>query len=114
MIGASPSFKSFHPGNLKYSTLTASWGASKGFQATDGGWIAKFSTLSQGTKALCNFLVLGCENQLVAFHSPEARTLGGFTKIYAGNPPEAYIIAIGLKLNKSLDVQISTFLGSSL
>jgi hypothetical protein len=99
-----------NPGNLKYSTLTASWGATKGFQATDGGWIAQFPTPQAGETALENFLTLGCQDELVAFHAPEARTLGGFTQIYAGNPPPEYEEAVGRALGCPLDTPISSFL----
>ena len=83
--GANPA--SNNPGNLKYSTLTASWGATKGHPALNGGFLCQFSSLQAGQAALCNFLTLGCENKLIAFHAPSARTLKGFTRIYAGNPP---------------------------
>jgi hypothetical protein len=99
-----------NPGNLKYSSLTASWGATQGPPAQDGGNLAKFQSYQAGFNALCNFLVLGCENQLIAFHSPEARTLAGFTKIYAGNPPQGYINAIVQAMGGDPNVQISTFL----
>ncbi len=92
--GEGASIASNNPGNLKYSGLTASWGAKKGRAATDGGFLCKFDAFQVGMDALCNFLVLGCKNELIAFHSPEARTLVGFTKIYAGNPPKEYIEAI--------------------
>lgn len=97
-----------NPGNLKVSTLTKSWGAQPGFNATDGGSIAKFPTYQAGLQALCNFLTLGCENQLLAFH--QARTLGSFTKIYAGNPPQGYIDQISYTLKVPVDTDISTFL----
>lgn len=106
--GSKPSLN--NPGNLKLSTLTKSWGATPGFQATDGGWIAKFPTYQMGFNALCNFLTLGCENELLDFHSPESRTFEGFTKIYAGNPPQTYIDAIAKGLECSLEEQISSFL----
>ena len=99
-----------NPGDLKVSTLTQSWGAGYGFQATDGGWIASFNTPQAGMNALCNFLKLGCENELIAFHSPEARTLGGFTQIFAGNPPPSYLEIITTELGVPADTQISTFL----
>lgn len=99
-----------NPGNLKVAPLTKSWGATNGFQATDGGWIARFATPQAGQTALCNFLLLGAENQLIAFHKPEARTLGGFTKIYAGNPPPGYIHGITAALGVPETTQISTFL----
>src|SRR5271155_2077577 len=50
---------------------------------------------------------LGCEDELIAFHAPEARTLGGFTQIYAGNPPPEYAEAVGRALGCPLDTQIS-------
>jgi zinc knuckle protein len=90
--GANPDLH--NPGNLGYSTLTASWGATKGPAKTDGGFLCQFADETAGLTALCNFLVLGCEDQLLDFHAPEARTLAGFTKIYAGNPPQGYIDAI--------------------
>jgi hypothetical protein len=106
--GATP--ESNNPGNLKYSGLTASWGAKQGRAATDGGYLCQFATPQAGQDALCNFLLLGCEDELIAFHTPEARTLGGFTKIYAGNPPQGYIDSIAAALAEPLSVQISTFL----
>ena len=99
-----------NPGNLKVSTLTKSWGATKGFQATDGGWIAQFPTPQAGETALENFLTLGCQDELIAFHAPAARTLGGFTQIYAGNPPPEYEEAVGRALGCPLDTPISSFL----
>lgn len=106
--GADPA--SNNPGNLKYATLEASWGATRGRPASDGGFLCQFPTLEMGRNALCNFLMLGCEDELVAFHAPEARTFGGFTKIYAGNPPEGYITGIAGRMGITLDTQISTFL----
>lgn len=108
--GEGASLASNNPGNLKYSSLTASWGATPGRAATDGGHLCQFATPAMGMNALCNFLMLGCENELRAFHSPEARTLIGFTKIYAGNPPQGYIDRIVGGLGVSPYVDISTFL----
>lgn len=104
--GAKPEY--CNPGNLKVSSLTKQWGASNGFQATDGGWIAKFPTYNHGFTALCNFLTLGCRDELLAFHN--ARTLQKFMEIYAGNPPQGYINAIGKELGVPLDTDISSFL----
>lgn len=106
--GADPA--SNNPGDLKYETLEASWGATKGRPATDGGFFCQFLTPEAGMTALVNFLTLGIQDELVAFHSPEARTLSGFTKIFAGNPPQNYINGIAEMLNVPLDTQISTFL----
>jgi hypothetical protein len=106
--GANPNLN--NPGNLKLSTLTASWGATQGPAAEDGGYLAKFASLDAGNAALCNFLVLGCQDQLLAFHAPAARTLEGFTVVYAGNPPQGYIDAIVAAMGVPDDTQISTFL----
>jgi hypothetical protein len=97
-----------NPGNLKYSTLIASFGAKRGKAGSDGGYFAVFDTYEQGFKALCSFLELGCKNQLKSYKN--ARTLGSFMKIYAGNPPAGYINGIAKDLGVSLDVNISTFL----
>ncbi len=99
-----------NPGNLKLSSLTRSWGAITGFAAKDGGVIASFKTPEAGETALENFLTLGCENELIAFHSPEARTLGGFTDIFAGHPPAEYGQAVARALGCTLETLISTFL----
>ena len=99
-----------NPGNLKLTTLTQSWGASAGFDATDGGVIAKFPTYEIGLQALEDFLQLGCENELLAFHSPAARTLGGFTAIYAGDPPANYLNTVCMILQATPETQISTFI----
>lgn len=93
-------------GNLKYTTLTKSWGATQGRQAQDGGYFALFS--DDGVPALCNFLTLGCEDELKAFHS--ARTFQKFTEVYAGNPPQSYISGIAREVPCNLMDDISTFL----
>lgn len=98
-----------NPGNLKYSTLTASWGATKGRQATDGGWLCQFPTYPMGYTALCNFLKLACEGQLIISH-PKPCSLQDFTKRYAGNPPQGYINNIAKALGVPLDTDIATFL----
>ena len=98
----------FNPGDLKLTTLTESWGASQGFQAADGGWIAKFPTEAQGMAALYNFLVLLCDDQLIAFH--DARTLYAAMVVYAGNPANGYIQGIANALGVPLATDVSTFL----
>jgi hypothetical protein len=97
-----------NPGDLKVSTLTKSWGATNGFQATDGGWIAAFSTYEQGFQALVNFLTLGKENQLLAFH--QARTLAAFTKVFAGNPPQGYYNTIYTELGVGANFNVTNFI----
>ena len=97
-----------NPGNLKVSTLTKSWGAIDGFQAEDGGWIAQFPTLEAGETALEDFLTLGAEDELLAFH--EARTLLAFSNVYAGNPPAEYPQAVARALGVSVDIDVSELL----
>jgi hypothetical protein len=106
--GANPA--NHNPGNLAFSTLTHSWGAVQGPAKSDGGYLAKFADDNAGLTALCNFLVLGCEDQLLAFHAPEARTLAGFTTVYAGNPPAGYLNAIIEAMGVPGTTDISTFL----
>jgi hypothetical protein len=53
---------------------------------------------------------LGAEDQLLDFHMAAARTLAGFTKVYAGNPPASYTDAIVQAMGGDPNVQISTFL----
>lgn len=97
-----------NPGSLKVAPLTQSWGATNGVKAKDGGWIAKFETYEKGFDALCNFLILGCHDELKAFH--QARTLHDFTVVYAGNPPQEYIDSIVKDMGVSGDTLISTFI----
>jgi hypothetical protein len=106
--GADPSLD--NPGDLKLSDLTKSYGAIQGIAAADGGFLAKFATEQLGEIALCDFLVLGCQNELLAFHSSAARTLAGFMQIFAGNPPAGYTNAIVQAMGGDPNVQISTFL----
>lgn len=105
--GANPA--SNNPGNMKYTTLTASWGAMKGHPASDGGYLCQFKTYQAGLTALCNFLTLGAEGQLIISH-PESCTLEAFTKRFAGNPPQGYIDGICKELGLSPTTLISTFL----
>lgn len=98
-----------NPGNLKYAPLIASWGATKGKPASDGGWIAQFSTYDKGFQALCEFLTLGCKDQLKAFH--QSRTLKLFTQTYA-NPPanHPYAATVAAKLGVDVNVDIKELL----
>lgn len=104
--GSVPSWN--NPGNIKYSTLSASWGAVPGHKAADGGVFAQFKTPQQGFDALCSFLVLACQDKLQSYH--KARTLWDFTKIYAGNPPVGYINGIINELGVKGSTNIATFL----
>lgn len=99
-----------NPGNLKYAQLTASWGALPGIKASDGGALAHFVSYQQGFNALCNFLMLGCQDELKSYH--QARTLGDFTFIYTGKPKPAldYRPTLSKMLGVPLETDISTFL----
>lgn len=105
--GAKPEIN--NPGNLKYAPLTASWGAKPGFNATDGGSIARFDTYQKGYDALCNFLVLGCHDELKFFH--QARTIKEFTRVYA-NPPAGskYAENVARALGVTVETDISTLI----
>ena len=105
--GARPA--SNNEGNLKYSTLTKSWGATQGHPAADGGFFCQFATPEAGHNALCNFLMLGAEYQLIISH-PKPCSLRQFTIRFAGNPPEGYIQGIVKLLGVSQDVDIASFL----
>jgi hypothetical protein len=103
----SPSCVNNNPGNLGYTSLTASWGGMKSGAKTDGGNFCKFKDYDTGFQALCNFLVLGAEDELKAFH--QARTLGDFSKVY-GNTGSGYGQQIANILNVPVTTNISTFL----
>jgi len=98
-----------NPGNLKYGTLLASWGATKGRPASDGGFIAEFSTYEKGFQALCNFLTLACKDELKYFH--DARSLKTFTQKYA-NPPanHPYAENVARKLGVDVNTNIAQLL----
>lgn len=96
---------------MKYTTLTASWGASRGRAATDGGWLCQFATQEAGFGALCNFLKLACEGELI-ISNPRPCSLQDFTVKYAGNPPQGYVDRIAAYLNVPTSVDIATFLNS--
>jgi hypothetical protein len=93
-----------NPGNLRYTTLTASWGA------IDNGSFCQFSTYEAGFQALCNFLQLACEDQLIPYHN--ARTIKQFTEVYTDYPPPEYDYSDNLikALNLTPETPISDFL----
>ena len=98
-----------NPGNLKYSSLTARWGGTKGRPATDGGFFCQFATPQAGMDALCRFLTLGAKGELI-ISKPRPCTLERFMIKYAGNPPRNYIVQIAKILDVPLTVDIATFL----
>ncbi len=106
--GADPTLN--NPGNFKYSTLMASWGGQKARAGSDGGFFCKFPTKEMGFTALCNFLTLGCENQLLDYHN--ARTIKQFTLVYTNHPKPQFDYSDNLikQLGVSPDTDIKTFL----
>jgi hypothetical protein len=107
--GANPILN--NPGNFKYSTLLGTWGGQRSSEnGSDGGVFCKFPTLEMGYKALHNFLILGCENQLADYHN--ARTIKEFTEVYTNHPKPQFDYSDNLikELGVTADTQISTFL----
>lgn len=104
--GGEPKYN--NPGNIKVSPLSIAWGATPGRKAADGGYLAQFATYKQGHDALCKLLMLACQDKLQSYH--KARTLGAFTKIYAGNPPNGYTNGIAEYLGVPLTTNIADFL----
>lgn len=102
--GADPKLN--NPGNLKYSPLIATWGATKAKNSD----FAQFTKYEQGMTALCNFLTLGCRDQLIPYHN--ARTIKEFTLVYTDHPkPEFdYSPTLIKELGVTPDTLISTFL----
>ncbi len=91
-----------NPGNLKYSSYTASLGGKKAGAGSDGGHFCYFETYDKGFKALCQFLTDAANNLLIPFH--HARTLDEFTTVYA-RPPKNHPYAKNVA--KALDVPVT-------
>ena len=100
----SRSMRNLNPGNLKFSELTKELGAIR-FDADN---FAIFPTYAIGFSALCEFLVLACEDKLKAYHN--ARTLRLFTRIYALPPNDNYCLGVAKKLGVSPDILIKELL----
>lgn len=106
--GAIPALN--NPGNFKYTTLMASWGGQKAGTGSDGGYFCRFPTPVMGRQALINFLTLGCEDELIAYHN--ARTIKEFTLVYTNHPKPAFDYSDTLikRLGVTADTNIATFL----
>lgn len=99
--------KNHNPGNLKYTTYTASLGGKKGTAGTDGGTFCYFDTYDQGFKALCTFLTDAANNKLRAYKNC---TLDQFTTIYAVPPNKNYVNSVASALGVFPNTPISTLL----
>lgn len=99
-----------NPGNFKFSSLMATWGGQKARAGSDGGYFCKFVDYKTGFQALCNFLTLGAQNQLLDYHN--ARTIKEFTLVYTNHPIPKYDYSDNLikALGVTADTQISSFL----
>lgn len=107
--GANPVLN--NPGDFKYSTLLGTWGGERSNEdGSDGGVFCKFPTYEIGFKVLCNFLTLGCEDELKDYHT--ARTIKEFTLVYTNHPQPEYDYSNNLikELGVSPNTDISTFL----
>lgn len=96
-----------NPGNMKYASLTASLGATKGPAGADGGNFCAFKSYAAGFDALCQFLTFACKNELAAYHN---KTLAEFTEIYAHPPSNAYSQAVASALGVSPSTLIKELL----
>lgn len=104
-----------NPGNLKYTTLTASLGGKQSAPTADGRVFCYFDTYEQGFKALCDFLTLACTNKLKAYRG--MMTLEAFTKIYA-EPPRTnadplgrnYVNSVATRLGVPITIPIVNLL----
>jgi hypothetical protein len=103
-------FEGSPDGNLKFTSLTQSWGASPGRPAGDGGFFCKWQNEAQGVQALCNFLTLAAANELIPYHN--CRTIKLFTLEYTNYPKPEYDYSDNLikALGVSADFNISNFI----
>ena len=101
--------RSHNPGNLKYTSYTASLGGLRGAVSAEGGHFCKFPTYKAGFDALCQFLRDACGNKLKAFRSH--MTLANFTIVYANVPlSHPYVKNVAQKLGVSVDTKIISLL----
>ena len=94
-----------NPGNLKFTSYTASLGGKKGSAGSDGGNFCVFDTYQDGFKALCQFLTDACTNKLKSYR--RTMTLDEFSKVFANVPlGHGYQKSIALRLRVPLSIQI--------
>mgnify|MGYP001557776439 CR=1 FL=1 len=97
-----------NPGNLKFTSLTESFGATGKHIASDGGYFCIFPSYEVGFQALVSFLTLAAEDQLKDYH--EARTLLLFTRKYANPPNDGYANSVAKALGVSVDEPIKNLI----
>lgn len=98
-----------NPGNLKYSTYTATFkGATKGVKASDGGYFCRFPTRELGLNALEGFLTDACNGRLQSYKPTD--TLDKFTTTYALPPNKNYVKAVAKALGVTPETPIKELL----
>ena len=95
--------RNHNPGNLKYTSYTASLGAVD----KDSGNFCIFPAYEQGFNALCQFLLDACNNQLKHYKDS---TLDQFTKIYANPLSRNYVRGVARVLGVNIDIKIKDLL----
>lgn len=98
------SWRNENPGNMKYSSLTASLGAT----GKDSDNFCIFPNYQTGHNALCQFLTLAAKDMLKDYHS--SRTLDKFTSIYAHPQSGAYVEKVAQTIGCSTTTDISSLL----
>lgn len=93
-----------NPGNLKYTSLTASFGA----VGKDPENFCIYPDYPTGFNALCSFLRLAAEDQLIPYKN--ARTLKEFISIYALPPNDGYANNVASELKVAVTTDISELL----
>ena len=93
------------PGNLRASELIQGF---NGYLTKDIDNFAIFKNYECGFNALCKFLTMAAEDNLIPYHG--ARTLYKFTKIYAEPPNDNYAKNVANALKVNINVDISTLL----
>ncbi len=95
--------RNHNPGNLKYTSYTASLGATP----TDGNF-CYFADYHTGFQALCQFLHDAATGKLHSY-SP-GMTLDAFTTVYASPPNANYINSVANALGVHITIQIKELL----
>lgn len=100
--------KNHNPGNLKYTSFTASLGGKLGKAATDGGYFCYFDTYEEGFKALCTFLTMAAQGKLKPY--PKGITLDKFSSTYALPPNKNYVNTVAARIGVAPSIKIAELL----
>lgn len=98
-----------NPGNLKYTSYTASLGGKKStVPGLDGGTFCEFPTYTDGLNALKQFLRDAVDGKLKSYKPTD--TLKKFTQTYANPPNLGYATNVAKKLGVTIETQIREIL----